>query len=62
MQILPPVLQFGVETAHQRLSDSLIGGQSEAKTAIGHVSEASGAASLRESWAVPVMRDLHQLI
>lgn len=38
MPIRPRVLQFGVETAHQRLSDSLIGPQSGAKTAIGHVS------------------------
>lgn len=38
MPIRPRVLQFGVETAHQRHSDSLIGSQSEAKTAIGHVS------------------------
>lgn len=59
MPIRPRVLQFGVETAHQRLSDSLIGPQSEAETAIGHVSGTSGAASLRDSWTVPVMRDLH---
>lgn len=38
MPIRPRVLQFGVETAHQRLTDSLIGPQSGAKTAIGHVS------------------------
>lgn len=41
MPIRPRVLQFGVETAHQRLSDSLIGPQSGAKTAIGHVSGGS---------------------
>lgn len=60
MLIRPRVLQFGVKSAHQRLSDTLNGPQSEAKTTIGHVSEAPGTTSLYENWIVPVMTDLHR--
>lgn len=60
MPIRPWVLQFGVNSAHQRLSDTLNGPQSDPKTTIGHVSEGPGTASSHENWSAPVMMDLHR--